>query len=142
MTDIADFDLDDLNATDTAEMTVMHNGKPTNWVWTFAGPGHPQTIAYGNKTSRERLQQERLKEQARVNGKKWSAPEESVDEVRARNVDMVVNRIVGWTPVRLSGEAYPFSAENARKLLLDPAKISLFAQAIEFIAEDNSFTKR
>jgi hypothetical protein len=132
----------DFNAADEADMTVVMNGKATSWVWTFAGPGHPKTVEQSNRIARERLHRERLQEQARVNGKKWVAPEDTVEETRARNVQQIVERLVRWSPVKINGEDYPFTAENATRLLSDPRKVGLYVQALEFLAADNSFTPR
>ena len=141
-TEISEFSMADLEAADIAEMTVEVNGKPTSWVWTFAGPGHPQAIAQSNRLSRERLHEDRLKEQAITNGKKWKAPEETVDQVRERNVNQIVERLVGWSPVKIDGADYPFTPENAKALLIDPRRIGLFTQAMEFLSDLGSFTKR
>lgn len=139
--DIEDFTSSDLDANDTAKMTVEVNGRLTTWVWTFAGPGHAKTIEQNNRLNRERLHKEAQMEQARVNGKKWKADVETVDEARERNVAWIVGRLVDWTPVKIDGELYQFSAENARKLLMDPKKSALFTQAVEFLADEQSFTK-
>ncbi|MCE7028478.1 hypothetical protein [Jiella avicenniae] len=136
-----DFDLDQIDAADEAEMRVIANGNPTEWIWRFAGPGHDRTIAQTNRLSRERLHRDREQEQARVNGKKWKAPDESVDEIRERNVKFVTDRLLGWSPVKMGGEDYPFTPENAKKLLLDRRKSALLVQALEFLGEDQSFTK-
>lgn len=136
------FDLDQLDAADEATMTVVANGALTDWSWTFSGPGHPKTVEQSNRLSRERLHEERQKEQARANGRKWKAPEETVDEVRARNVGFVVERLIGWSPVKMGGKDYPFTSENARALLLDPRKGGLLIQALEFLGEEASFTPR
>lgn len=137
-----EIDLADIDAADESEMVVTHNGKLTTWVWTFAGPGHPKTIAQGNRLSRERLHEDKEKEQARVNGRKWKATEESPDDVRKRNVAQVVERLLRWSPVKLNGENLAFSPEAATKVLSDPRKISLLLQALEFLNEDKSFIKR
>lgn len=128
--EIEDFSSTDLDASETSRMTVLIGGKPSSWVWVFAGPGHPKTVEQNNRLSRERLHRQALMEQAQVNGKKWKAEEETVDEARLRNVDWIVGRLVDWTPVKIDGELYAFSAENARKLLLDPKKASLFTQGV------------
>lgn len=136
------FDIDELDALDTADMVVLSNGRPTSWVWTFAGPGHDKTVQASNKAVRDRLRIEAEQEQARVNGRKWKAEEETPAAALNRNAGYVVDRLIGWTPVKMSGEDFPFSAENARKLLTDPKKGALLLQALEFIADGKSFTKR
>ena len=138
----AAFDIASLDAEDTADMVVQANGRPTAWVWTFAGPGHEKAIALSNKLSRERLRRENEQEQARVNGRKWKGEEETPDELAKRNADYIVDRLIGWSDVALGGEPYPFSQENARKLLLDPKKGALALQALEFLGDQRSFTKR
>lgn len=141
-TDKKPFDLSDLDAVDEAHMTVLSGGEPTDWVWTFAGPGHPQAVAQVNRALRERLLREKAKEQAAANGKKWKAPDRTADEAMAEDADYVMERLLGWSPIKMGGEDYPFSQENARKLLMDPRKGALRRQAVEFLLEDNSFTKR
>ena len=137
-----EIDIADIDAADESDMTVVVNGKLTTWIWTFAGPGHPKGIAQSNRLSRQRLHEDREKEQARVNGKKWKADEETPDEMRKKNANYVVERLLRWSPIKLSGEILPFSPENAMKLLLDPRKGSLLVQAVEFLSEDKSFIKR
>jgi hypothetical protein len=139
---IPEFSLSDLEAADTSVMTVEVNGKLTNWTWTFAGPGHPQTVAQSNRMARDRLHQDRQLEQQRLNGKKVKLPEETVDEVRERNVRSVVERIVDWSPVKINGELYPFTTDNAYKLLIDRSRIGLLTQATEFLFADDSFKQR
>ncbi|MGN6538939.1 MAG: branched-chain amino acid ABC transporter [Mesorhizobium sp.] len=136
------FDLSDLDTIDESKMTVVANGKLTNWVWTFAGPGHQKSIDQSERLSRERLHRETQQEQARVNGRKWKAPDESVDEIRERNVRLVVERLLGWSPVTMGGQDYPFTADNAVKLLMDPRKPSLLVQALEFLGDEQAFAKR
>lgn len=142
MNDKKVFDLDALDATDEGYMAVIANGKPTTWLWTFCGPGHPRAIAQSNRVAREQLTRNRQKEQAQANGRKWKAPEQSPEELLQDNVNFVMERLLGWSDVTMGGEPYPFSDENARKLLMDPKKGALLQQAIEFIIDDNSFTQR
>ncbi|MGN6142242.1 MAG: branched-chain amino acid ABC transporter [Mesorhizobium sp.] len=138
----AAFDLSDLDSADEAVMEVLANGKPTGWTWTFAGPGHPKTIELSNRFARDRLRREKEQEQAQVNGKKWKAPDESPDEVLDRNVSLVVARMLGWSPIQMSGKDYPFTTDNAKALLMDRRKGQLLVQALEFLGEEQSFTKR
>jgi hypothetical protein len=136
------FDLSSFDAVDEAEMEVYANGQPTGWKFRIAGPGHPKTIEQSNKLAKERLRREKEQEQARINGKRWKAPDESVDEVLERNVNLVVDRLLGWSPVTMDGKDYPFSVENARALLLDRRKGQLLIQALEFLGDEQSFGKR
>lgn len=139
---VAEFSLDDFASADTADMVVMVGGRPTSWIWTFAGPGHPRTIEQSNRQSRQRLQDDRLKQQAVVNGKKWKAPDETVETIRERNIADIVERLLGWSPVKIDGQDVPFSPEKAKELLSDRRRASLLLQAIEFLADDQAFTKR
>jgi hypothetical protein len=132
----------DFNAADEADMAVVMNGTVTTWVWTFAGPGHPKTVEIENRAAREQLRNQHQVEQQRLNGKKVKLPEQTVDEIREKNVDWIVDRLLRWSPVRINGDDYPFSAENARALLSDRKKVALFAQALEFLTADDSFTQR
>lgn len=142
MTTSDDFDIDALDTADTAEMTVLGpDGRLTNWVWIFAGPSHEKTVAQGNRLARERLHEDAQKEAARVNGRKWKAPEESVDQVRAKNIEFVVERLVGWRGARRGGQPFAFSPENAREVLTDRKKGALIGQSMDFLGETSSFTQ-
>lgn len=136
------FDLSALDAADTADMTVMAFGQPTNWVWTFAGPGHPKTMAQSDRYARESMITEKLQDQARVNGRKWKAVEESLEDRRAKNINHIVERLVGWSPVLMNGNDFPFSEANARAVLADRRKVDVYSQALEFLGDEKSFMRR
>lgn len=136
------FDISELEAEDTAEMAVVGaQGKVSTWIWTFAGPGHPRTIAQSNRIAREELHKKRLKEQARANAKKWKEPEQSPDEVLAENIEYVMERLLGWSETSFKGEAFPFNEDNARKLLADRKYGALLQQSVDFLLDDASFMK-
>lgn len=137
-----DFDISHLDSAEESSMTVMVGGQPTDWTWRFAGPSHPKSIAQNARVSREQLAKRRMQEQAQVNGKKWKAPEQTTDELLQDNVNFVCERLLGWSPVKMGGQDYPFNEENARALLSDRKKGALLQQAIEFILDDNSFIQR
>lgn len=146
MTDIVttepdDFDLGTLRAVDEAELVIKNpkTQKPTTWIWTFYGPGHPKTVVVADRVSREFLAEAREKEQARVNGKKWKADEEDVGDVRAKNIRNIVDRIKTFSPVKLNGKLIEFSPDAARELLLDPSLSWLYSQVSEYLREDASF---
>ena len=122
------FGLEALKAADTATMTVLHplTGEPTTWQITIAGPAHPKAIALSNRLARKRLGDERLREQAAANGRKWKA----------------VERMLGWTPVRINGADLLFTEEAAVRLLLDPAFGRIYDQVLEFLGADDSFLSR
>lgn len=136
------FDIGDLRSTDTAKLAIVNpaTGQPTTWEWELAGPGHPASIAQSDRQAKENLHTEKLKEQARVNRKKWIQPEPTPEEVREKNALFFAERVLGWSPVRLNGEDYPFSRENCVKLLLDPTYGRIYSQIAEYFAADDSFT--
>jgi hypothetical protein len=136
-------DIDAFDTVDTADMTVLTpDGRLSQWVWTFAGPGHPKTIAQSNRIARERLHEESQKDAARTNGRKWKPVEESPDEVRAKNATFVIERLIGWRGATRGGQDFPFSVESARAILLDPRKGGILVQGLEFLGENASFTPR
>lgn len=147
------FDLfESLSSDDEATMLVivpLANGDTATWAWKMATPSHPKGIAQKNRVSRETLKKSAEQEQARVNGRKYKAEVETPDQVDRHNVDFVIERLLGWDmklsngdDVTVGGEPYPFSEENARKLLLSPKMWKLRNQAVDFILDENSFIKR
>lgn len=139
------FDLAEFDPIDEAQMVVKNpkSGQPTTppWVWTFYGPSHPKTIELINEVSREAMRDERLKEEARVNGRKWKGDERSVNEVRERNLRRIVGRVKSWTPVLIEGETLTYSPEATLKLLLDYRRSWLFKQISDFLGDDETFMK-
>lgn len=136
------FDVNEINYVDTSEMEVMVGGVKAGWTWTFAGPSHPMGVAQINRIAAENLQRTKLQEQAQINGKKWKAPDRSPQEVIDENADYVLERLLGWSDVLMGGEPFPYSRENARKILTDRNKGSLLQQAIEHLNDDANFTRR
>lgn len=140
----AAFDLDELAAIDHAELNIKRrDGTPTGWVWTIAGPGHPQTIALADKLTKEGFARSKAQEMARVNGKKWKGDDESADEVVRRTAEALAGRVLGWTEVALDGKPYLCTKDNIVAILLDPARgDTLVTQLSEFISDERSFMKR
>lgn len=135
------FDISSVPVSDVAELPIIHpgTGKPTTWKLSLAGPAHPETIAISNEASRERLIREQSQERARVNGRKWKG--EDIDPVaeREKTFRRAARRIVGWTPVSMNGEGFPYSAENAFRLLNDPKFGWVAEQFYAYLGEDAAF---
>lgn len=152
MTDIGFDLLDALGSDDEAIMLVtvpLPDGDTTTWQWFIATPSHPKGIAQKNRISRETLKESAEQKQAMVNRKKYKAEVETPEAVERSNVDFIIERVLRWNPkldngddVKIGGELFPYSEENARKLLMLPKMWKLRNQAIDFIIDDNSFTKR
>ena len=140
----AAFDLDELAAIDQAELNIKRrDGAPTGWIWTIAGPGHPQTIALADKLTKEGFARSKAQEMARVNGKKWKGDDESAEQVVRRTAEALAGRVLGWTEVELDGKPYPCTKDNVVAILLDPARgDTLVTQLSEFISDERSFMKR
>jgi hypothetical protein len=121
------------------------DGKPTTWRVTLAGPAHPKTVVWADRAARQNLRRQQMQEQAQVNGKKWKAEERTPEEQRRQNVEWVVARIVGWTPVRIeqfSPDPIPFSEPVAINLLSQPYMGFVFKQLVDYLSDEASFTKR
>lgn len=138
------FDLSDLDAVDQSTMEILsRDGSPTGWNWYIAGPGHPKAVELRNRLNKEAIAKERAQEEARVNGRKYKADAEAPEQVFKRRVELIADRVVGWDPVKLNGQDYPFSRENAIALLLDPNRgDTLIAQVSAFLQAEDSFMKR
>jgi hypothetical protein len=140
--EVKDFDLGELDTADESTLAIKgRDGKPTTWIWTFYGPGHPKTVALSNRISKKWLDEERDKLQKQTNGKKWVPEERSLADIRNENVDSILERTKDFTPVKLNGELIEFSRDAAKKLLLDPHKGALFTQISEFLKEESNFMR-
>ena len=136
-------DIDDFDAADTAEMTVLTpSGALSQWVWIFSGPGHPQTVAQSNRLARERLHESGQQEAARVNGRKWKPTEETPDQVRNKNATFILERLIGWRGATRGGQPFDYTPDAARAILLDPRKSGILVQSLEYLGETTSFTPR
>jgi hypothetical protein len=137
-----EFDLADLDLVDEVDWDVTIDGKEIGWKWTFAGPGHQKTIDQGNRIAKEAIKRQAEQEQAQVNGRKWKPEDETPEDRRTKNISLVADRLIRWTDMKLGGEPFPFTVENARKILLDRRKPQLLQGALEFLGNEKSFTKR
>ena len=138
-------DLSSFRPIDASVLKIRQPGTatPTGWEVTFAGPSHPKTVAWSNDSARETLHRQAQIEAQQLNGRKIKPEEREVSDVRRENVRWVVSRILGWTPVRLGpdGTVLEFSEKAATDLLVDPAFGWVYAQMIEFLNDERSFTK-
>lgn len=150
---MVDFDLSALDAADESRF-IAHTIGNVQWVWIYAGPGHPKTIEASNRRAKKKLREDHLKEQAVVNGKKWKAEEQSVDEATDDIVRIATERLIGWhledaeTGEKISdapshgGKPLAFSEETARQYLRDPKRIGLLQKALEWLGDEESFSQR
>jgi hypothetical protein len=138
---MSDFDLSTMDAQDEAELDIRHPKtlEPTGWTWTFYGPGHAVTAALSNRVAGAALKKAAARRQAQVNGKKWKEDEESLDQLRADQVDGIVTRTKGFTPIKLDGQMIEYSADAAKALLLDRRKGWLLEQISEYLRDEANF---
>jgi hypothetical protein len=145
--------LDSTLATDDEAVMVVNVGrgaKQTTWLWTFAGPSHPKGIKQQDKLARENIRKTAEQEAARVNGRKYKPERQEPDDVTESNIEFILDRLIGWASTFENGETpqlgdeslVPFSEEKARKLLRHPRMSKVRGEAIEFIVDINSFTRR
>jgi hypothetical protein len=138
---VVEFDLSAVDALDEGVLVIKHPKtlEPTGWIWTFYGPGHPVTIELSSRVAGAALKKAAARRQAQANGKKWKEDEESLEEIRAENVDNIVTRTKGFTPIKLDGQMIEFNADAARKLLLDRKKGWLLEQIAEYLRDEANF---
>jgi hypothetical protein len=103
--------------------------------------GHPATIELSNRVAGAALKKAApgARRRRTARGKKWKEDEESLEEIRFENVDNIVTRTKGFTPIKLDGQMIEFIAEAARKLLLDRKKGWLLEQIAEYLRDEANF---
>ena len=138
---MSDLDLATVDAQDEAALVIRHPKtlERTGWTWTFYGPGHAVTTALSNRVAAAALKKAAARRQAQVNGKKWKEDEESLDQLRADQVDGIVTRTKGFTPIKLDGQTIEYSPEAAKALLLDRRKGWLLEQISEYLRDEANF---
>lgn len=128
---------------DTADLHIVFPGtsKRTGWVITMAGPGHPQTVAVNNETSRSQLDETRRIKQQQANGRKVLIDDVQPEDNRREFIETIVARIVTWTPVDFGEGPVEFSKNAAVNLFSDPKKGVYFGQIVDFLVAEKSFMK-
>lgn len=132
---------------DVDEFEIKYPGtdKGTGWKIQMAGPGHPRTIVAANDAARDALRKARAIEQAQANGRKYKAEEETPDDLARRNVTLIVQRIIGWSPdplfKKIGEKPIAFSEGAAIEMLLRPDMSWVLAQIADFVRSDAAFTR-
>jgi hypothetical protein len=134
--------MDDLPM-DTSDLHVVKPGtnKRTGWVVTFAGPGHPKTIALNTETLRKQLDEAKRIKQSQANSRKVKLDDEQPEDSRREFIEGLVARIVTWSPVDFGEGPIEFSDKAAVALLLDPKKGAYVSQFVDFLIDDRAFMK-
>ena len=76
---------------------------------------------------------------ARVDSRPAGAPPQSPEEVAADNAEYLAVAVRRWTLTHLDGQPYPYTAENARKLFMDPRFAWLRPLLLGFHRNDGNF---
>ena len=121
---------------DVADMVVLHpqTQAPTSWVWHFAGPSHPLTIARNDRLARESLEEANKIRRTRGNGKKYKPENMNPDQARRDALEEILDVCLGW-----SGSTIEYSRETAMNMLLDPGYWSLLRQVNDFMDDEVAF---
>lgn len=137
------FSLDDFALENESDLNLRNKfGQPSNWIWTLAGPGHPATVAADDRQAKRQLALQEEQEKARANGRKWKGTGDTLEEVRERNIDYIVARLLRWSDgMTVDGSPFPCTPENARKVLLNPA-LGVYEQVNSHLLDEKSFTPR
>jgi hypothetical protein len=135
------FSLDGLVYRDTLEFAICdQDGNETAWRIVLAGPGHAATVAFGETRENLARRREFERQAAERKGKVWAPPPAA--ELNAEFAAQFAPRILGWSKVALGGTAFEYSAENARRLMADPALAFVASQILEQAGKlDDFFAK-
>jgi hypothetical protein len=137
------FSLDDFKLADESDLNLRNSaGQPSGWIWTFAGPGHPKTVAADEQQTKRALAIAEEQEKARVNGRKWKGSGDTVDDVRDRNIAYIIARLLRWSDgMTVDGQPFQCTPENARAILLNPG-LGVYEQVNSYLTDEKSFTPR
>lgn len=144
-------DLSDAAPEDTAVLHLTRPGAtdeeriPLNWSVTFAGPGHPQTVAWNDEQGRRGLRKSQALEAQVRNGRKVKADDTSLEETRQENARWILARVVHWPPMRapwVRDEPILHTDPAALTFLLHPKSTFIYVQMVDFLVAEKSFTKR
>lgn len=140
---MASISLDDFALENESDLDLRNKfGQPSGWRWTLSGPGHPATVAADERLAKRQLALQDEQEKTRVNGRKWKGTGDSVDDVRDRNIDYIVARLLRWTDgMTVEGAPFPCTPENAKKILLNPA-LGVYEQVNSYLLDEKSFMPR
>jgi hypothetical protein len=138
---MASFDLATIDAQDEGDLVIRHPKtlEPTGWTWTFYGPGHAVTTELSNRVAGAALKKAAARRQAQINGKKWKEDEESLEQLRAEQVDGIVTRTKSFSPIKLGDDTIEYSPDAARKLLLDRRNGWLLEQISDYLRDEANF---
>lgn len=124
------FSLDGLVYRDTLEFALCdQDGNETAWRLTLAGPGHAATVAFTETRANIARKREAERLAAERKGKVWLPPPSS--ELNAEFAAQFAPRILGWSPVKLGGEIFAYSAENAHRVMSEPKLAFVASQIVE-----------
>lgn len=137
------FSLDDFKLADESDLNLRNSaGQPSGWIWWFAGPGHPKTVAADERSAKRALAIADEQERTRVNGKKYKGSGETFEDVRDRNINYIIERLLRWSDgMTVDGQSFACTPENARAILLNPS-LGVYEQANGFLTDEKSFTPR
>lgn len=124
------FSLDGLVYRDTLEFAICdQDGNETAWRIELAGPGHAATTAFNDTRANLARKREFERQAAERKGKVWVPPPSA--DLNAEFAAQFAPRILGWSPVKLGGTAFEYSAENAHRVMVDPALAFVASQIVE-----------
>lgn len=137
------FSLDDFRLADESDLNLRNSaGQPSGWIWTFAGPGHPKTVAADERQTKRALEIAEEQEKTRVNGRKWKGSGDTVEAVRDRNIAYIVERLLRWSDgMTVDGKPFPCTPDNARSILLNPG-LGVYEQVNTYLTDEKAFTPR
>jgi hypothetical protein len=123
-------------ARNVADLVVLNpqTNAPTTWIWHFAGPSHPLTVARNDRLAQEALEEANKIRRTRGNGKKYKPENMKPDQARREAIDEILDVCLGW-----SGATIEYSREEAMKMLLDPGYTFLLRQINDFLEDEAAF---
>jgi hypothetical protein len=131
----------DVKFLDVAILRIKHpiTKELTTWEWKIAGPTHQKTMDLSDAALRRVLSRSQQQEEARINGKKWDQPAESIADVRRKWAEDLAARVTDFSPVDFGNGPIEYSPEKTVELLLDRERFWIGDQVQGWVSELSTF---
>lgn len=133
-------DLNDL-AIETEKTFEVHLEHPKTGAKLYNGDVPMVVLVYGEQSeSYQKAQKAILNKRLAMQGKKRGNTM-TADELEAETLELMSKAVAGWSGLTMGGQEFPYSVDNARKLLQNKSFVWIRDQIDQAITDTANFMK-